>query len=931
MKLHMQGTKGKKLYIGNELLGIERRGSPILTKEKRASHMKNLLCVDGINRKRNGWREIYHFRDGRDKDLKINGIYEYKGKEIFHAGEYLLNGGIKVGTLADKKSCGFENNGLLYIVCAGELFIYDGNMLKNAYDSVYSYIPLTTKNISPIGTESIAKEEQSPSLITPKRRNTLIGDKSERKKYRLDGKLDINKPIEIKTKTIIKLDSQEENEAPYNGIYKEATRLYESNIEGVIGTDEDTIYDIFNGSGTDTDFSEVEEVWVFFKMPVKIDSAIFEAREGYKLPRASFHFGTEAVYDTEATIKTEKYDFTDTLYGQSIDGICFYGNGGEAIINKVNIQCRECYEGEIEITHRISNITYNEYIRSTSIKDTGGRELTLSKNRKGSQNQNTSVWFEKGAGDGEAIIGFNFCNASPTPNESNIEITYYVTDGEKILCDIGEVCKTDTGSAILALASGNTAYLSCGEHGFGYFPASLKRTIGTDEKITALCGMSDSTLGVFKQGSVYYFKPECKDNKTELKLTGYSGQGGSLSHFATKTVNLDTLSPQKDNIYGSQGADLRVRRGSNIAFDLDKLSLDSSVALSYKGAYYLFADGKVYVADSRYKSYENNRLDSSYEYEWWYLENIPATYVAEINGLMYIGREDGRIVIPYNDYNDIYYENIDTGSFILSENEAGDTVLYLNEELELCAYDKILVSNSYRYLCDIVRTEASDGKIKLILRNTDFWSEVSPVRIYPDTELYLQKSNGELVKSTVEKIDAYECSLTLDLSENSDTYTGILIKNNREEYTLDVEGDHFLLLDRYGLRAKLCFYEDAILICERRKPVEIEYVSSAILNNSHTDKTLYGISVELLGDSEGVCELSYETNSSFVKKSYELGSFFNFNDLDFSSVTFNSSLQKGYSMRCFERNLEYIIIKIKHSEAKPIALKGYLLTYTENN
>ena len=185
MKLHMQGTKGKKLYIGNELLGIERRGSPILTKEKRASHMKNLLCVDGINRKRNGWREIYHFRDGRDKDLKINGIYEYKGKEIFHAGEYLLNGGIKVGTLADKKSCGFENNGLLYIVCAGELFIYDGNMLKNAYDSVYSYIPLTTKNISPIGTESIAKEEQSPSLITPKRINTLIGDKSERKKYRL--------------------------------------------------------------------------------------------------------------------------------------------------------------------------------------------------------------------------------------------------------------------------------------------------------------------------------------------------------------------------------------------------------------------------------------------------------------------------------------------------------------------------------------------------------------------------------------------------------------------------------------------------------------------------------------------------------------------------------------------------------------------------
>lgn len=187
MRLSQKSTK-KSVYLGNELLGVEKRNSPILVNEKRASHMKNFLMQDGINRKRNGWRQVYHFRDENDKDLKINGIYEYKEKIIVHAGNYLFDGDIKIGNLADKKSCGFVNNNLLYIVC-GELYIYNGEKLINAYDSKYTYIPLTTKNILPVGYENISMQVEDKNLITAYRKNTLIGDKAERKKYKLDGKL----------------------------------------------------------------------------------------------------------------------------------------------------------------------------------------------------------------------------------------------------------------------------------------------------------------------------------------------------------------------------------------------------------------------------------------------------------------------------------------------------------------------------------------------------------------------------------------------------------------------------------------------------------------------------------------------------------------------------------------------------------------------
>ena len=926
--MKLQGQKQKKLYTLSELKGIEKRISPIQVGENHASYARNFLFADGANRKRNGWRELYHFTDENDKDLRINGIYEYKEGLIIHAGEYLFNGDLRVGILADEKSCGFENNGLLYIVCGGELYIYNGSELLNAYDSIYSYIPLTTKSISPKGYEKTSVENEDANLLTPKRTNGLIGDKSERKKYRLDGKIDLSKPIEIKTRILTSLYSTEANVAPYNAIYKDSVRLTEENMEGVLGVDSEIAYDIFAGVGTEYNLGAIEEVSVFLKKPMKIENAIFEARDGFKVPRMSFYLGSELVYDMEDESEGDYLDLTDTLFGQTIDAINLYGSDN-GTISTINIQGRKSYEGELEIIHRTDSISYSYSLKPYSIRDTEGKELTLYNNITGSHNQGAVIWIEKSIYN-ESLLVFNFCNVSPSVNESNIEITYSVCDSEKLKCNIADICKTDTGSEVLALSDGDFIYLSCGVGGFGYFPYSLKRKIGTDKKITALCGMSDFSLGVFKEDCAYYFVPEIKEGKTKVILRSYSTQGGSLSHFATKTVNLDTLSPQKDNIYGSLGTEGRVRRGSNIALDLKDKDLESSVAISYNGCYYLFVDGCVYVADTRYKIHESNRLDSSFEYEWWYLDGILASYVTKINNLIYIGREDGRIVSFYEGYSDIYYEKIHTGSFLLGENEEGYSTLCLNEELGIHSGDRILISSAYSYLGDILSKEACNGKLKLFLKEADFVSSAFTLRAYPNTHIYLKKENGELIEAIVEKADLYEHSLTLNLTANSDTYIGVLLKNEKSSYTLVENGDNFLLLDEFEKHATLCYTDNISLVCERRSSVECEYVTSAILNDSHTGKALYGLGVELLGDSQGRCEISYETDKSQNKKAYMLGSALDFDQLDFNSVSFNTSLQKSYTLRCFERSFDYLIIKIKHTEDKMLSLKCFLATYTEN-
>ena len=653
----------KEVYRDEGLLGVEACLSALSVSRGHASYMKNLIGIDNVLKKRHGWIEKYHFRDENDRNLRINGIYEYKQGVVVHAGSLLFYGEKAVGQLSNEKSCGFEKNGLLYIICAGELLIFDGTALTGAYGSERCYEPLTCCDIMPIGHDGSAKVKEDYSLLTPRRRNRLIGVKTSdnrRIRYKLDGFIDTSLPLFVKTKIVTRLGSESSNEAPYNAIYKDAQRLLSDGVAGVLGVDEQVIYDVLSGKGTDKDLSTVEESAIFLKKPMKLDSVILTAKDGYYAPKVAFCFGNELIYETDGVSRYQTLDLTSALFGKTVDTIYLYGGYQDGIINEMAIMGRKCYEGEIEITHKAYSVDYDSYIRPSAITDTDGRELTLSRNETGSFLQSANVFLERGVDS--SVLVFDFCNASYVENESNIEVSYGACDVEKITCSIGQLCKDENGEAYLALARENNLYAS---KGMDYFPLSFKRVLGKDGSITAICNMNDNAFAVFKEKGAYYF--EINDGK--IVSRGYSAQGGSLSHSATKSVNLDTLSPQNDNIYGSIGATSRVRRGSNIASLLKGHDLKECCAVGYKGYYCLFVDGMVLVADTRQKRYLDNRLDSSFEYEWYVLDNVYARCACVINESILLGRDDGRIVEISDGFSDIYYEKIDKGSYLFGIND----------------------------------------------------------------------------------------------------------------------------------------------------------------------------------------------------------------------------------------------------------------------
>ena len=198
------------IYTIKGLSGVELSGE----NGKGMSYMKNMVIEEGIAKKRRGWRNLYNFRGYTYQPYAINGIYEYKGKEksslIIHADSYLyecsydlkdisqipLDSGV---TLKNKKSTGQMHAGVLWLGGMGQLLIYDGTSVKNAFESDLSYIPVTAVGIGDINSGLEYEKNESPNLICSKRINKLRGVKNSdfMHKFLLDSKVAYGKPFSL--------------------------------------------------------------------------------------------------------------------------------------------------------------------------------------------------------------------------------------------------------------------------------------------------------------------------------------------------------------------------------------------------------------------------------------------------------------------------------------------------------------------------------------------------------------------------------------------------------------------------------------------------------------------------------------------------------------------------------------------------------------
>ncbi len=908
----------KKIYAPKSFLGIEKAVSPLQIREGRCAYSKNLLYRDGILKKRNGWKEIHHFTDEHDNDLKIYGIYPYGDDVVYHAGQYLFREDTKISgaILPECVSFGYEHGENLYVACGGEIYVYNGVELTEIYDSEYAYVPTTTKDISPTNMESTEVKKESQSALTSNRKNTIIGINKRYSTYLLDSVIDTEKPVKIKGKMYVEYGSQNEHVCPYNALYNEAERLSIRNIERVMGLDDTNAENLFTDSGVNVNLSLISEVEAFLKEPIKVTEAVFKSWTGTGVPRMSFYKDNKLIYDMQATVGGSICDLTSELSGKVINRIVIYGNSEGYVLKGISIYGKQRYTGTIVLEYYEDGIELNKSIKPKDITDVCGRSLSLYTNEEASAQAICNLFFENSVSG--TTVTLDFISVSDSAS-SNFEIEFSQKDAKRLYFRLLEHCKTDTGLDVLALSDGKKLCIATLDGGF-YAPYQ------TDfDEITALSMADGGALMVFGKSEATTLALTEKDGSVNCSLVDHADYGGAVNAQCVATVNFDTVSLSREGVFGSHSGKHRVRRAEVIE-KMMPANIENATAIHHEGCYYLFINGGVYVADTRLKSYDSGRIDSDFQYEWWYLDNIPASCVALINNKLLIGREDGRVMSFHEGYSDVYYEKMHTGSYLFDQNEDGVSVIYVSKALNVGAFDTVLLSGCYSLVCGVLGSYESEDTVTLALYENELYDEDGCLKIYPNTTLSLMNDNGDVIESEVISVDGALSEITVKKVGNNHTYLKILHKNQDTEYVLESQENHYVLLDKYGDTVNLFYTENADVSLKKSTPVLVEYESAPLLKNREA-KRLCGISVELTDDTEGIVAVEYETDKRVQKDDQSAGALFNMDAFDFNSVSFNTSLKKKCYQRAYERNFDYVTVKISHSASAPFGLVSYAVCY----
>lgn len=585
-------------------------------------------------------------------------------------------------------------------------------------------------------------------------------------------------------------------------------------------------------------------------------------------------------------------------------------------------------------------------------------------------------------------ISLTIDTTPPIEGQANIEVEFD-PDTEDLSSNI-----TNCNFGILFGVNGNTDRLFLSgnsEHknidyfseqdDYTYFTPTNTAAMGSDAyAVVGYSRLSDSTLVIYKedntqdacifyrqgaQTAVYDDNGAFKEERTYFPTTAGSIGEAVVSRHASANFSGDTIILSRNGVFG-------VVLGSNVATNErytrersrlinEKLcrhsDLSEAVAIVCNNRYYLSVDGSCYVADARYKFSNNDDIDGSFNYEWWYWENIPAHVWAVIDDQLYFGTIDGRICVFDDKYSDRTYTNAEAGEVTIDTQNS--TIVYNKESGDIASS---IAEN------DIFEIE-TDGAYSLFLDSSDF-SKVQNDRIYlnenylePDKyfdglfngiEIYADNvyGSGLTPNKTYYVVDVDQGNMSFALSTTADGKNIVSLSNASFRllrhishiplYLVPVEHD-----GSSGYEFKVKMFADEIktltlsaynddtsdpATCKGKfthfeNVVAKWYTPIFDLGANDIAKTLYKITVSTEPEVNGKLSFGYETKNVSKLRNAKGINTFSFDDLSFDNFSFETGFASSYTVRVKERNFNYIMFRFESNNAHNCAVNNFTVTY----
>ena len=976
--------------------GVDFSSSPLDVNNYRATDMRNLINRYGMNCKRNGWKELFSVEDDNRNRRRVNGFFSYKNYYILHAGarffrvdrvdaEYLLTditessthkpSAIDPGRLKDQRSEAYLKGERLYIVGAGDYLVYgswnegESYELRRVENGEDTYIPTTTININ-CDAESetdIKGTLDEPNLLCSKRINRLVGSSSVNSTWTLDSAIEPNSEVRVR------VEFYDANGEISEKVY---TNGYTQKADSSNGEAEDTV--VAGDTVLYRYQSEPYEYGEEIETGGSIAFAEGKITLSFATPTAANTDNIYVTFEAKREKSPERVEVFTGSYGSRTVRLNLLPKEGSTLKIHVVYQNGTQYDYINQYTNALGN-TYavgetklyeDKVVYASTYND------TKSPSARGTINFKT----------GE--ITFNVTtqqsSSSSSKMENNIRVTYIPSGQDEEHGVSGEESRAikadDINSCtfgILFGAYGNTdrLFLAGNEarpnidfysasEDLTYFSESWTAALGSDASpIGGYARLSDSTLVIYKsnadrEASIYYrtgtvreyYDDESKlyDGETVFPVTAGSIGETVVSRFACVNFSGDNLMLSRNGVFGVVlgqnliAAERYTRERSRTVNErlCSHSNLSEAVGVVYENNYYLAVDNVCYIADARYKYKSSDDVDGSYNYEWWYWDNMPVRIWAVIDGKLYFGTDDGRVCVFDEGYTDRSYFkcfpgelgfNLSNGEITYSEGIRDS--LYEGTELEF------LTDGIYELYLDTRLAEIKNGRIYL--------SEEDILDIYDGTVLYTDNA-GESGLTDGERYvicdtDVGEC--TFCLSDENGERVELLCGGFRLHKLISGEKLFITELTDKHFKVRGSGNSNSLIISDfagklpeavtarltHSDNVVAEWYSPILdLGTNMASKTILGMTVTAETKFGGRLKVGYQTKFSNRELTMCGGRLFSFDDLSFANLSFNTSFAESHTVRMNQRNVNYIRFRFASDDDKGCAVHKLSVLYKIN-
>lgn len=926
--------KERKTLVLSDFKGVDFSSSPLNVQKNRASFARNFINENGVNKKRNGWKLVWNFGE------QINGIFKYSRENykriILYAGTSFYeideeknstiilpkdaNGNVlDESHLVDERIQFFLNRERVYITGCGDYLVYgtwdngETYELRKVLDDEDTYIPTTTISIDDDTVEDTARATlDDVNCLSSRRKNQLLG--VSQLTWGLENDIDNTAPVTVCFDKTVHVSNR-----VIDSKYGEF--LYDDNgVEyGKIGFLNNTIT-------------------LKFKGPYHSIGVTYKTSEGAE--------------------QTERLNFEIPSATWTLDASIDAGT-------LVEIRLETLEDGDA-VTYTIKNKKNDDKLYDNKLYKVTKED--------GTENYEECGSITRGGENEKGKIELKCLTVPQIENKDNIFVTFYHANNEYTdritKCRFGTLFGVD-GNTDRIFLSGNPSmknYDFYSEEGdFTYFSDKNFAALGTDSSaIVGYSRLSDSTLAIYKDGILcdagifyrmgqYEKKYDSDGNIVSRHGIFYTRAGSAgekcVSTYACVNFAGDSLMLSENGVFGivlSNNVATSERyareRSRPINEHLKKHDdLSDAVGIAYKNRYYLSVGGDCYVADARFRTYEEGNLENAFNYEWWYWDNVPARVWAEIDGDLYFGTSNGNICVFDDKYSDRDLTLVEEGD--LSVNVGESKITYSDNVSDLIKEGARIVFNRYNRIYSIVLDEAKveNGLIY------DPGENIHSIR--EDMVVYADKV-GESGLSLNEKyhiidIDLGNCTYSLKQENGEKIYLnsggfrlcslitgeGLYIAN------VDVENKTFQL-KRYAddeNTLALADYEDSALQeaviawCDCSKNVVAEFYTPIFdLGTNASSKTLLKMTISTEPETDGKITFGYETRN--VKKLLNTKGIntFSFEKFSFESFSFETGFSNSYSVKCNERNFNFIIFRFLSDSNKNCAVNSFTALYKIN-